>query len=1070
MGVLTAKVLAEPTGDCKFNIMESASRKFAHPIHLPSALRYFFAAAAIATFVIPSSSRAQVDWFGKNKVQYRKLEWSVLRTPHFDIHFSDGYRELATRTGFILEQGYEKLSGDFSHRINWRIPVIVYGSQSDFQQTNVTWSLLPEGVLAFSEPMRRRIVIYFGGSNQEYANTAVHELVHLFTFDIVYGNLLKSVFSRSRLFPMPLWFAEGLAEYFSVGWDGSGEMFMRDAAVFDYLPDLEYADGYMAYKAGQAAIKYISETYGTGKVVEIMESLRSGSLTGALQSTLGITQEELSKNWKKSVRKQYWPLYADKKEPESYGRRLTDHAKKHHSMNTKPAFSPDGSEIVFFSDMKGLDGIYLMDALTGAVKKRLVSGMMTSRFESIKSMNSTLTYSPDGKRIAFVAKSDGFDRLFILSVPGGRVERKISLPLDFFHSPAWSPDGKSIVLVGSREGKSDLYLYNIERGSIEKLTDDTADESSPAWFPDGSRIAYSRSEITMPLPQFEPDSAGVMRLANVDFASRPQLRATESDIWSVDIVSLETRELVASAGNDRNPTIMPGSKEILFTSDETGIENLYRGSIESGAYYRFTDLLGGISSYSYSPAADRLVMSAFNQAGYDLFMMDEFSRKSIQSFSTGGPLVEHGGQFVQAAMDTILSVAQPIQPSVQIEETRYLEEESQPPTVIVDEDSREDIDPDTLEAIRRRVSQEVGAIKPYRAKLAADYVGDMASVYFFSGYGFGLMNQLAFSDLLGDHHLFVAFNLYQSIEDSDIEVSYFYLKNRINYAIGAFQYKNYLNSRVSSVGETFRDYKLFTERNYGLSGLVSYPFSTFTRLDLGTDAFISEREFFGYYRLMDGYYVFYLPERSTRYVIQPSLSLVHDSAYWGYFGPVIGSRWLVSVSQTLPLSNDMIDRFSVYYDLRKYLPLFYRNSLVFRSMGAASSREDRRVFFLGGPVTMRGYDYLQFSGSRILLFTLEYRFPLLDAIVFGWPGRWGLSDIGGSLFIDSGAAWGPDSYIEFHPSVSARSLNDVPFYSDFGFGFHVRFGYLVLNFQWGWPTDFSSTGQSMFQFSIGPLF
>ena len=51
----------------------------------------------------------------------------------------------------------------------------------------------------------------------------------------MYGTLLRSVFSRSMLFPIPLWFMEGLAEYYSSGYDRSGEMFMRDAAVFDYL-------------------------------------------------------------------------------------------------------------------------------------------------------------------------------------------------------------------------------------------------------------------------------------------------------------------------------------------------------------------------------------------------------------------------------------------------------------------------------------------------------------------------------------------------------------------------------------------------------------------------------------------------------------------------------------------------------------------------------------------------------------------------------------------------------------------------------------------------------------------
>ena len=411
--------------------------------------------ACAAACAAPAASQDAA--FGKNKVQIKKFEWFVLKTPHFDINFPGGYRDLAARTGVILEAGYIKLSNDMSHRVAWRIPVIIYGSHSDFQQTNVIWDIIPEGVQAFAEPMRKRMVLHFGGSNADYAHTAVHELVHIFSYDIIYGTLLRSVFSRSMLFPIPLWFMEGLAEYYSSGYDAGGEMFVRDGAVFDYLSDLDYTYGYMAYKSGQAAIHYLTETYGPGKVLEIMDNVRAqrGSIGLALENSLGITSEELSRDWKKAMRRRYWPLYVDKKEPEAYGRRLTDHLKKHHGMNIKPAFSPDGQYIVYFSDLKGLDGIYLMDAVTGRVEKRLVSGMMSTRFESIRSMNSNLTFSRDGTRIAFVAKSHGLDRLFIVSVPKGKVLQEIEIPLDFFHSPAWSPTSDTIALVGVVNGFTD---------------------------------------------------------------------------------------------------------------------------------------------------------------------------------------------------------------------------------------------------------------------------------------------------------------------------------------------------------------------------------------------------------------------------------------------------------------------------------------------------------------------------------------------------------------------------------------------------------------------------------------
>ena len=1067
--------------------------------------------ACLVALAAPSS--AQTDWFGKNKVQYKQFQWNVLKTPHFDINFPEGYRDLAARTAVILEYGYNKLSNDLLHHVAWRIPVIIYGSHSDFQQTNVTYSLIPEGVQAFAEPMRKRMVLHFGGSNADYAHTAVHELVHVFSYDIIYGTLLRSVFSRSLLFPIPLWFMEGLAEYYSAGYDESGEMFMRDAAVFDYLTDLDYTGGYMAYKSGQAAIFYLNQTYGPGKVIEIMDAMRNqrGSVNMALQSSLGLTSEELSRDWKKAMRRRYWPLYADQKEPEAFGRRLTDHVKKHNGMSTKPAFSPDGEYIVFFSDLKGLDAIYLMDAATGAVEKRLIEGMMSTRFESIKSMNSSLTYSPDGTRVAFVAKSHGFDRLFIVKVGNGSVLDEIGLPLDFFHSPAWSPLGETIALVGVAGGRTDLYRYDLSGAKLARLTNDPEDEESPSWFPDGTKIAYARFPETALQPAFLPDSAGAMRLSGVDFADSNNVKRVDSDIWSIDIATGEKSLLMRTSGNDNYPAVLGDGEEILFTSDESGVTNLYRGSVAVGSYYRFTDLLGGVFSFAYSLARDRLVYSAFNAGGLDLFMMDGFAEKSKTSYSTGSPLMaalaEKGAgaetRFERGVADSLANAADTVRApgairesgdagegtaglhgTVAVKGTRIYQneppaievpapgaEQSTVPLIVVDEDSKEDINPDTLEAIRRRLEREIGTIQRYHATFAPDYVGNMMGIGYSTGFGFQLFNQIAFSDLLGDHHLSLAFNFFRSIEDSDFLVEYRYLRKRIDYGIGLFQFKNYLNSRVSSVGETFIDYQLFTERNYGLYALASYPFSTFTRVDLEFEGFISEREFFGTYRQEASGYTYYVPKKSERHLLQPTISLIHDSAYFASFGPVIGSRWMLSASKAAALSGADISRTTLFADYRKYMPLFYRNYLAVRGVAAYGAGDDPQFFFLGGPLTMRGYDYLQFAGSRMLLFNVEYRYPLVDALIFGWPGRWGFQDIGGTFFFDTGSIWGKGRYVEPLPDwLEPRVVNDLPFYSDFGIGAYMRIGYLILNFQFGWPTDFNRTGDAMFHFFIGPQF
>jgi len=202
--------------------------------------------------------------FGRNKIQYKYLKWQVLTTPHFEFYFHQGSEDFVVRAALIMEDGYQMLAGKLQETLPWRVPVILYAAHNDFLENNIADTLLPEGVQAFAEPSRKRIVLPFTGSYQAFAHTAVHELSHVFTFQIVYNRLLDNVFSQNYLFPMPLWIAEGVAEYLATGWDAESDMFIRDAVIHDYLLDLDYAGGFMVYKSGQSALNYeqLLEHYG----------------------------------------------------------------------------------------------------------------------------------------------------------------------------------------------------------------------------------------------------------------------------------------------------------------------------------------------------------------------------------------------------------------------------------------------------------------------------------------------------------------------------------------------------------------------------------------------------------------------------------------------------------------------------------------------------------------------------------------------------------------------------------------------------------------------------------------
>jgi outer membrane translocation and assembly module TamA len=376
--------------------------------------------------------------------------------------------------------------------------------------------------------------------------------------------------------------------------------------------------------------------------------------------------------------------------------------------------------------------------------------------------------------------------------------------------------------------------------------------------------------------------------------------------------------------------------------------------------------------------------------------------------------------------------------------------------------------PDTLRDIDR-----IGRVESYRPRFSIDpsQAFGGGGVYFSSAVGLGVANVLSFSDLMGDHRLRVLLNFYGSFDNSDLAVSYFYLKRRVNFGVGVFHFHNYYNSVITSIGELLPDDTLFSERNYGLFGLASYPLSTFRRFDLELQVLTSERTNF----VVDpsGFFLVEGDKRVAR-LLQPSLSFVHDSAFYGPFGPVTGSRIAISFAPTIPFSGDSLHRRTATVDLRKYWMPWRRNTFALRLIGAQSAGNDPRAFVIGGPFTLRGYNFYDYqtisnlSGTKLLMMNVEYRLPLLDYLIFGWPARWGLTNIGATFFLDAGAAWDDKLRAFGRDADGRRGFEDLR--GDYGIGLRTRLGFLPLKLDWAWKTDLRRTQDAVFHFSIGSEF
>ena len=102
--------------------------------------------------------------FGQNKIQYRKFDWRVLKGPHVDLYYYPAEEQLAPVALAYAEQSYDTLALQFGHEVKDRIPLIVYASHSDFEQTNILPFVPPEGLLGVTDFLKRRVTLPFRGN------------------------------------------------------------------------------------------------------------------------------------------------------------------------------------------------------------------------------------------------------------------------------------------------------------------------------------------------------------------------------------------------------------------------------------------------------------------------------------------------------------------------------------------------------------------------------------------------------------------------------------------------------------------------------------------------------------------------------------------------------------------------------------------------------------------------------------------------------------------------------------------------------------------------------------------
>jgi WD40 repeat protein len=538
----------------------------------------------------PPDLSAQFFSFGQNKIQYRKLDWRILRGPHVDLYYYPAEAELAPAALSYAEASYDTLALQFGHDVAERVPLVVYASHTDFEQTNFLPFTPPEGLLGATDFLKRRVSLPFRGNFSEFRHTLRHEMVHVFQLDLLSEAYLQS--PRHSRFKFPLWWTEGLAELWSSGQEARDEMVLRDLTLSGRLPSLRqltYVVSGIVYPLGGQIHRWLADTYGDWRVATMYkEQNRHDTFEGAILAVYGRSLDELSAEFQLAMRRRYYPS-VDSLAP------LTVLAKEVAKLAVKPTFLPDTNggtgEVAYLSPATGYVAIYRRGLDSGQART-VVTGGRSAEIESFHPFDSRMDASRPGL-LLFTARYGDRDALLLWDLEKNKVRGRYQFPeLVSLLSPHWMPDGKSIVLSGlSESGVSDLYRVHLPEGTLEPLTADRYQDLDPSPGPDGRRIVFASDRA----------SDGLEGAVN---------------LYMLNLDSARIAPLTAGSWRDEAPAWASDGR-IYFTSDRDGVLNVFSADT-LGDGHRETSAWSGAFDGVPLPDGSGLLVGGFHDLSWNL--------------------------------------------------------------------------------------------------------------------------------------------------------------------------------------------------------------------------------------------------------------------------------------------------------------------------------------------------------------------------------------------------------------------------------------------------------------------
>lgn len=543
--------------------------------------------------VLIATAQFDQERFGKNRVQHKDIEWYYFSSNNFEVYYYDGGLNNARMAIDYLENEFDRLTQLIGYVAYTKPKIFIYNSPEERLQSNLDLNkdeYTVDGQTFFSRLLGE---VAYPGTWEAFKKDLIYSTSKVIIEEMLYGATIADAFQANLINSFPEWYIEGAAMYLAHGWSREMDDFIRHYFEDDKKQKVHRLQEKEAALVGQSIWNFIAEKYGRRYISSVLNLSRiNRNEENSIANTIGLNYKIFTEQWQQFYvenNKSVLATFKDFNESNI----INSTKSRELGIINDIKFSPDGKHLAYVINNGGKYKVQVQELATKRERTILSGGIRSA--DQPANLTSPIIAWRDTLNLAIATYKRGTTSLILRAIDGSNQDKIFLRNITQILSLDYNSTGRNMVVSAISNGKTDVFSLNV-RGVGKRLTNNVFDNVDPIFLND-STIIYSSNFTEL------PDSV---------LTRYPDVRKLPDyfNLYKIDIT--DSSEIISKLTNSSfiniKPTVL-NSNFILHLSDQSGIMNLMRMSVNGAISSQVSSFSKSIEAFDYSSRLNRIAYS-----------------------------------------------------------------------------------------------------------------------------------------------------------------------------------------------------------------------------------------------------------------------------------------------------------------------------------------------------------------------------------------------------------------------------------------------------------------------------